>query len=373
MRVRVPAIIDGVLKQNPDYSRAIVADLTDLRDALVKDAALPELALGGPVREGWLEALEARAGQTWLGTDWFFAENYVYRQIADRTGFWRTGRDPFAMHKLKEYSGAAHARALQAALAVEGEPAACFEQLFAASVFGNRIDLSFAASLERGVEMAEGDLLVDHRALAALLVQYREGPLHIVIDNAGTELSVDLALADAVLQLLDTKVVLHLKLHPAFVSDATASDVRWFLGEGVDANDAPPFERWGEEAVEFQERLRAALHNGRLELAPHAFWNSSLSLWELPDELVESFKGARLCVLKGDAHYRRALGDAILPPETTFESHTSYFPAPLLALRTLKSDPIIGLVPGQASELDAKDPTWRVNGQRGVASLGGAV
>ena len=59
-------------------------------------------------------------------------------------------------------------------------------------------------------------------------------------------------------------------------------------------------------------------------------------------------------------------------PETPFAEVTRYFPAPLLALRTLKSDPIVGLPTGRAAELDAEDPTWRVNGKRGIASLGGA-
>ena len=43
-----------------------------------------------------------------------------------------------------------------------------------------------------------------------------------------------------------------------------------------------------------------------------------------------------------------------------------YFPAPLLALRSLKSDPIVGLRPDQAETLDGLDPKWRSNGKRGV-------
>jgi hypothetical protein len=56
-----------------------------------------------------------------------------------------------------------------------------------------------------------------------------------------------------------------------------------------------------------------------------------------------------------------------------FRQVTGYFPAPLLALRTLKSDPIVGLRPGLASKLDAQDARWRVNGRRAVACLGGAA
>jgi hypothetical protein len=371
MSVRVPAIIDGVLTENPDLSPELVENLRELAAGLPENELLPTLGSEGPAREGWLEALRARAGDRWLATDWFFAENYVYRLLADRVGFWHRERDPFRAHKRKEYVSPAHERALAAALAITGEPRARLERLLAASVFGNRIDLSFAASLERGVTMATDDLLIDDRPRAAARLLAGTGPLHVIIDNAGTELSIDLVLVDAAIQLLGLEVVLHLKLHPAFVSDAIAADVRWFIGAGIDQQEAPPIERWGAGAQALCERLRSVLHSGQLQLAPHAFWNGPLSLWQLPDDLMEAFKGARLVVLKGDAHYRRALGDALWPAETSFAEATSYFPAPLLALRTLKSDPIVGLARGQAGELEREDATWRVNGKRGLASLGG--
>jgi hypothetical protein len=32
----------------------------------------------------------------------------------------------------------------------------------------------------------------------------------------------------------------------------------------------------------------------------------------------------------------------------------------------MKSDPVVGLSPGQAEALDNEDPLWRVNGKRGI-------
>ena len=74
-------------------------------------------------------------------------------------------------------------------------------------------------------------------------------------------------------------------------------------------------------------------------------------------------------IFKGDANYRRHVGDALWQPETPFAEVTAYFPAPLLALRTLKSDAIVGLPPGLAERLDGEDAHWRVNGRRGVAQF----
>jgi hypothetical protein len=93
----------------------------------------------------------------------------------------------------------------------------------------------------------------------------------------------------------------------------------------------------------------------------------------MPSELEQTFADARLVVLKGDAHYRRAVDDAAWNSETPFAEVTRVFPAPLLALRTLKSPAVVGLAAGRAAELDRIDAEWRVNGRRGVAALGGRV
>jgi hypothetical protein len=51
------------------------------------------------------------------------------------------------------------------------------------------------------------------------------------------------------------------------------------------------------------------------------------------------------------------------------EEVTSYFPAPFVTLRTLKGEIMVGLKPGQAEALHEKDPTWLINGKRGVIQL----
>jgi hypothetical protein len=71
-------------------------------------------------------------------------------------------------------------------------------------------------------------------------------------------------------------------------------------------------------------------------------------------------------ISKGDANYRRFLGDAHWPPTTPFEAIVEYFPAPLVALRALKSEVIAGLAPGQAEQLQQEDPDWMVDGLRGI-------
>jgi uncharacterized protein with ATP-grasp and redox domains len=370
MAVRVPAIIDTLVEQNVEDEPPIIQRLLALAAALRENQPIIGPEPARPAVDGWRTALAERPGARWLETDWFFAENYAYRQLCDRVGFWETERDPFRQIKLAEYASAAHGSALNAAARIDGPARGRLALLLAASVFGNRMDLSFAASRERGIQATADDLLIDDRAAAVEILMASRGAVHLVVDNAGTELSVDLVLVSRLLELGQEEVVLHVKLHPCFVSDAIASDVRWFL-EGDDATCRACWQGASSEALDCRSTLRQALADGRLRLAPHPFWNSAGSLWDMPEELEREMRDARLVILKGDAHYRRAVGDALWPADTPTATVLSYFPAPLLTLRTNKSDPIVGLAPGQAAALESLDPRWRVNGQRGIAALGG--
>ncbi len=362
MATRVPAILERVLETNPELEPARADAVRDLALALREGRPLPPLA-GGHDDGGFADALAARPGERWLDTDWFFAETYAYRQLVERTRAFEDRRDPFLPTKLEEYASDAHAEALSRALDITARGADLAELLHL-SLFGNRIDLSFAASRAHGLEIEASDLLVDDREAAVRRLHDGTGPVHVILDNAGTELTLDLVLVDAMLAKLGAPVVLHAKVHPTFVSDATETDVRAFL-------DGSRFAPRSGAARALLERLRGALGTGALSLTSHWFWNGPESLWDVPSELARPFASARLVISKGDANYRRAVGDAVWPETTPFARVTGSFPAPLLALRTLKSDPIVGLGPGAAAALDRVDPKWRVNGRRGVASLGG--
>jgi hypothetical protein len=153
--------------------------------------------------------------------------------------------------------------------------------------------------------------------------------LAILADNAGTELLMDLALVDYLLgQELVAEVHLHLKPQPFFVSDAMPQDVIAGLRS---------LEKAGDAAGALGQRLRAHLAAGRLHVFTHWQYATSLFFFQLPDALRDVLAGMDLVLVKGDANYRRLLGDAHWPPTTPFARATRYFPAPLVALRTLKA------------------------------------
>ena len=357
MKVRVPKIVEEVQRLNPDYPPQVQRALEVLRVGLETDALIPMLNLPAPDYDEW--AAIYRPGDTWLHTEWFYAEITLYRHIIQAVRWWETGRDPFAPKKIEEIEGSALWKFLDTVLT--HEPANVEDRLLAlvqTMLWGNRIDLSFAASLAHGSTWNSEDLIADDSALAVEHLLRQRGMVHILADNTGTELAADLAFIDALLDThLAERVIYHVKMYPTFVSDSTVEDARLFL-DRLKARGGP--------AHALAERLRAAMNDGRLRLAPDLYWNLPRWLWDAPARLSQLFEQAALVIVKGDLNYRRATGDAIWPEDTTFAQAVDYFPAPLLALRTLKSDGLVGLRPGLADELDRVDPEWRVNGRRGV-------
>jgi hypothetical protein len=234
-------------------------------------------------------------------------------------------------------------------------------------MWSNRVDLSYAVGVAFGAAGQQDDLLVDDtgRATEALLRGTRD--IHIVADNTGSELAMDLFLADALITDVTPegprpRVSLHVKMHPTFVSDAIPADV-WTMVEML--------QQHGGAAARIATNLRQAWNDERLRILPDPYWNGPRFLWDRPERLRRELDRASAVILKGDANYRRAVGDAVWPPGIGFMEATGYFPAPLVALRTMKSDALVGISAAQVARLDASDPDWRINGRRGVIQMGG--
>ena len=96
MAVRVPTTIDQILDANPDYPTAVQKALTSLKRDIVNDQPIAMLGELAPDYGSWKKAHRAHTGDTWLGTEWFYAETFFYRHVIQCVRWWETGRDPFA-------------------------------------------------------------------------------------------------------------------------------------------------------------------------------------------------------------------------------------------------------------------------------------
>ncbi|MFI5956744.1 damage-control phosphatase ARMT1 family protein [Cryptosporangium sp. NPDC051539] len=306
-------------------------------------------------------------GLPWGETPFLWAESYFYRRLLDaveyfRPGLWR-GLDPFGPTKAAELAGAEVDQELAALDDLAGRPAdEQWDALVGSSLWGNRADLSFQAG-PTASSATSGLIADDSDALRGLLHDGPAGEVHLLADNAGREVLPDLVLLDHLLESgLATAVVLHVKPHPYYVSDATVADVLAAVARLRDA---------GGRAATVGGRLFERVRTGHLELATHEFFCGPLTYDAMPVALRERLGRASLTISKGDLNYRRLVGDRRWHPTAPFAELTGHFPSPVAALRTLKCDVAVGLTEERAESLDATGKAWRTNGEYAVIHVRG--
>jgi uncharacterized protein with ATP-grasp and redox domains len=386
---RKPQILREVSQAYP-YPPDIQAALAAFAVEIAAQPIRP-LIEDAPDRELWNAALASFAGHTWLEVPWYLAETLFYRRLMEIVRFYQPGPwrdvDPFAPQK-----AAGLERALEAFLPILQQSVPDPERLYSASAFtgmmhdalwGNLADLSNRTVTARAGRRSEDALLIDDtpkiwRYLADAPLQR----VDLIADNSGLELLLDLRLVDFLLRAgLTHQVRIHLKRMPFFVSDAMVRDLHHTLYrcEAVGSRGESPT-----PGQEFAARLRRAIQAGQLVLRDDPFWSTCLSycpydglpgcvqrgrVQPAPEPMVEELAGSDLVLLKGDVNYRRLLDDRQWPYTAHMADIAAGFPAPFVALRTLKGELIVDLKPGQAEALAASDPTWLINGQRGLVQF----
>ena len=337
----------------------------------------------------WKQLLEPfiAKGDTWLSAPWLVTEFYVYRRLMQAIGYWTEGSagykyDPFAKQKQAglETSAASAEPMLQKVptlpKTVEGITLAA-----AFALWGNKMDLSlwpadaansnvdvFTSILESASENLlhdDSNALGDH---CRKLQDTGGGNVDIIVDNAGFELVTDLALAQHLVESGIAKVVtFQLKSHPTFVSDALEKDlldtVEYYAA--LDAEQYPNAQKAGMVWKGF-------LENGQWVCHEDNFWVQPFAMWEMTEPLRTDMKErCDLAFVKGDANYRRLLGDRLWDFSAPFGDVVgAYFPCPVCALRTLKAELGCGMAPDQVERAKSLDANWLVNGRFGVVHYG---
>ncbi|KAJ1463120.1 hypothetical protein M885DRAFT_430602 [Pelagophyceae sp. CCMP2097] len=365
-------------------NEAWFADAKPALDALaleLKNTAETPLALlvddGGADVAAWNDLLKRHAGETWLSAPWFIAEFYLYRRVASATKWFAApeGLMPDVFAKAKAAGLASAAGALegvaQRCSSLMKDPNAS-ELFVSVALWGNRMDLSLwpaganvVDSFSEVLDAAQAQLLADDTPQALQLLDALRaqggGVVDLVVDNAGFELCTDLLLAAHLLESgAASQVRLRVKHHPTFVSDALEQDVDGHIST-LAADAAHP------AAAALAAKWRVLRNDGRLVCVNDSYWAMPYALWEMPASLRSEFQAtSKLTIVKGDANYRRALGDRAWPLSTPFSDIVSYWPSPMLCLRTLKAEVGCGMPDSETQRAAAADAQWLTNGRWGV-------
>ncbi|GAA3480419.1 damage-control phosphatase ARMT1 family protein [Streptomyces yanii] len=364
---RHPALIQQVRAAFP-YSRRQHEALDDLLDEITNGAVEP-LDPEDHDHEHWADSGREHFGRSWYDAPFLWAESYFYRRLLGTVGYFGNGPwqgvDPFAPFKQAELCGEAVEEELRALDALADAPAdERATALLHASLWGNRADLGFRVSAGDAAasEAAASALVADDSAvLWQLLPAGHSSTVAVVADNAGRELIPDLILIDLLLEHRHAeRVVLHVKPYPYYVSDAMTADVVDCLRR---LTQAPG------EAGRIGGRLWRAMATGSLEVRTHLFFCALMPYEEMPEDLREEFAGATLTIMKGDLNYRRLVGDRLWSATVSFAARTAYFPGAVAALRTLKSDVIVGLDQATLDALERSGAAWRTSGTHALIQV----
>jgi Damage-control phosphatase ARMT1-like domain len=325
-----------------------------------------------PYPPGILASLDRLAAslpdRSWDAVPFLEAEGRFYGELLDAVGWsspgpW-AGLDPFTFLKRAELVAPRLVDDLAALDEVVGlPPRERTAALLQAALWANRADLGFAIGLEAAgsAELPSAALVADDSAAAVSSVHEGLDSVVVLADNAGRELLADLMLIDHLVAAgLAREVVLHLKPRPWFVSDATVADLVACLDRLRAA---------GGSAGAAAGRLHAAIGDGRVAVRANWFSAQPFELRLMPPDLADDLAAASLVLVKGDLNYRRLVGDRRWDPATPLAAVTGYLPAPVLALRTLKSDVVVGLDPATASSLEESGGSWRTDGTHALVQL----
>jgi len=353
---RWPAVVERVIQENASrdaFGPLAVAKLQQLSHELQQGRVRSLEDSYAPDWSQWEQDLAPYKGLFWTDVPWLVAEFYLYRRILEAVGYFHPdtgGADPFFSQKQS---------ALNSAVSQAKQPVLSLQRSLYGALWGNRADLSLDPGAlwqpDSRPQSSTDHILVDQSldVVSHLGQGTAARYVDIVADNAGAELIADLALAASILQEHPPiRVRLHLKAYPTFVSDATRHDVHQTLTAIADTPLA--------------KACHVHLQKGELQLYDGPIWNRPLAFWQLQKDLEVLFQDSQLVVLKGDANYRRLLGDCHWPIAAGFDPIVAYFPVPVVALRTLKSEVAVGLTSSQLTAVARIAPNWMTAGEWGL-------
>jgi len=225
----------------------------------------------------------------------------------------------------------------------------------------------------------EGDLedvvnllikMKDNRNVVAGKSRSNPSRIDIVIDQVGHGLVADLLLAHVLITNNICDIVrFHTRAYPCGIYGATIIDITGHIEQMADPQKANDI--WS--VHHFGDALRQHVFKGNFEFVDDSFWCDFTPFWDMPDHIQERLAGSKLVFVKGDANYRRLLGERQWPLDTLAADVLSYWPVPVCALRTFKAEIGCGVSVEAQSRAERDDANWKVSGKWGVVQVGGDI
>ncbi|SOV10371.1 conserved protein, unknown function [Plasmodium gaboni] len=180
----------------------------------------------------------------------------------------------------------------------------------------------------------------------------------IVLDNMGVEFITDFCLLYFLTHYFE-EITIHVKKFPLFVSDTMTKDIHYTLNVLCNDEKYPNTKfmanKW-KELIELQ----------KWKIRDDIYWNIPLPYWVMSKNLLKELEKSSFVCFKGDANYRRCLGDLSYDFSTSHKDILNYFPFKVIALRCLKSPLGCGIDEKTVQELNQNNPDWSNYGEYAI-------
>ncbi|XP_006619922.1 damage-control phosphatase ARMT1-like [Apis dorsata] len=345
--------------------------------------------------EEWNKYLIKRTeieGETplWFNTLWLYCECYMYRILAQELVLMKYIKtyDPFEQSKQNAFTNSLTSIEILCSYVIDVihnkkklsimETKEEFMKFIKFDLWGNQCDLSLSAGADIGhathpiqiLKLLDEDILVNNSEFVWNLLRKPEkndiNIVDIILDNAGYELFTDFCLAAFLIAIkFADKVRLYPKFYPWYISDATINDIHWTIEYMKNATN--------ECLKKFAILIETYLNNNIWTIEIEPYWTGPydlLGMKEHDPKLHAKLSEAKLVIFKGDLNYRKLVDDINWEYTTTFKKALRGFePTPILAIRTVKSDVCVGLLPGVAEKIFKEDEYWMWSGKYGLIQI----
>ena len=348
---RLPAIVRSVMDNN-NFDNGIA----DRLECLLRDIPDGELKLLSASADVCRKInTEIRKHKyRWNNAPFIFVENYLYHLLKGICNYSNTKNDYFAFKKnddvlsKKEFLIGVIDNFKNLA---RSDFDKSLKSVLHFNLFGNVADLSqIGISNDKSMNL----LIDDTDKIKAVFNSSNQ--IDIVLDNSGEELLYDILFSHWILsKTKTTKVNLHFKTFPYFVSDAMKKDF-YFLSEELSNHKT---------GKKFFDEINNHIAKGNLVLYEDDFWSDTNDFLSIPDRINNIFAESDLVVFKGDLNYRKLVEDRHWNYTTDTAELIRHINNNCLIIRVLKSEVITGL----ANIPDTPDNEWMYNGKCGIIQL----
>ncbi|XP_012344707.1 damage-control phosphatase ARMT1 isoform X2 [Apis florea] len=328
----------------------------------------------------------------WFNTLWLYCECYMYRILAQELVLMKYIKtyDPFTKSKQNAFTNSLISIEILCSYVIDVisnkknlsimETKEEFMKFIKFNLWGNQCDLSLSAGADVGqathpiqiLKVLDKDILANNSEFIWNLLRKPDknkldiNIIDIIIDNAGYELFTDFCLAAFLITIkFADKIRFYPKLYPWYISDASINDIHWTIDYMKNASN--------ECLKKFANLIENYFKNNIWTIEIEPYWTGPYDLVGMKEhdpKLHAKLSDAKLIIFKGDLNYRKLVDDINWEYTTSFKKALRGFePAPILAIRTVKSDVCVGIPPGVGEKLFEEDEYWMWSGKYGLIQI----